>query len=189
MYIFDGMKNSVSCEGLESWVADARVPDSLRARMIAHPAYPAAARALAANMMAAGDADKALDGIFKDAGRYVCRKYGVNFDLGRMKSDPVYNAALGAAELGGLLEDYRGSYIMTFAAYNAGRGSVKKWIDRYGDPRDPKVDAVDWVEQIPFSETRNYVQRIIENLQVYRARFGGGTRLQIEADLHRGSVE
>jgi peptidoglycan lytic transglycosylase len=125
-----------------------------------------------------------------DAGRYVCKKYGASFDLGRLKTDPVYNAALGAAELGGLIEDYRGSYIMTFAAYNAGRGSVKKWIDRYGDPRDPKVDAVDWVEQIPFSETRNYVQRIMENLQVYRARFGGGTRLQIEADLHRGaSVE
>jgi soluble lytic murein transglycosylase len=125
-----------------------------------------------------------------DAGKYVCKKYGASFDLGRLKTDPVYNAALGAAELGGLIEDYRGSYIMTFAAYNAGRGSVKKWVERYGDPRDPKVDAVDWVEQIPFSETRNYVQRIMENLQVYRARFGGGTRLQIEADLHRGaSVE
>jgi soluble lytic murein transglycosylase len=125
-----------------------------------------------------------------DAGKYVCKKYGASFDLSRLKNDPVYNAALGAAELGGLIEDYRGSYIMTFAAYNAGRGSVKKWIDRYGDPRDPKVDAVDWVELIPFSETRNYVQRIMENLQVYRARFGGGTRLQIEADLHRGaSVE
>jgi soluble lytic murein transglycosylase len=125
-----------------------------------------------------------------DAGKYVCKKYGASFDLGRLKTDPVYNAALGAAELGGLIEDYRGSYIMTFAAYNAGRGSVKKWVERYGDPRNPKVDAVDWVEQIPFSETRNYVQRIVENLQVYRARFGGGTRLQIEADLHRGaSVE
>ncbi len=123
-----------------------------------------------------------------DAGRYVCKKYGANFDLGRMKNDPVYNAALGAAELGGLIEDYRGSYIMTFAAYNAGRGSVRKWIERYGDPRDPKIDAVDWVELIPFSETRNYVQRIMENLQVYRARFGGGSRLQIEADLHRGAV-
>jgi peptidoglycan lytic transglycosylase len=125
-----------------------------------------------------------------DAGKYVCKKYGASFDLGRLKTDPVYNAALGAAELGGLIDDYRGSYIMTFAAYNAGRGSVKKWIERYGDPRDPKVDAVDWVELIPFSETRNYVQRIMENLQVYRARFGGGTKLQIEADLHRGaSVE
>jgi soluble lytic murein transglycosylase len=125
-----------------------------------------------------------------DAARYVCKRHGASYDLSRLKNDSVYNAALGAAELGGLLEDYRGSYIMTFAAYNAGRGSVKKWIDRYGDPRDPKVDAVDWVELIPFSETRNYVQRIMENLQVYRTRFGGGTRLQIEADLHRGaSVE
>ncbi len=124
-----------------------------------------------------------------EAGRYVCKKYGTSFDLTRMKTDPVYNAALGAAELGGLLNDYRGSYIMTFAAYNAGRGSVRKWIERYGDPRDPRVDAVDWVELIPFSETRNYVQRIIENLQVYRARFGGGTRLQIQADLRRGSMD
>jgi soluble lytic murein transglycosylase len=121
-----------------------------------------------------------------DAARYVCKRHGATYDLARLKSDPVYNAALGAAELGGLLEDYRGSYIMTFAAYNAGRGSVKKWVERYGDPRDPKVDAVDWVELIPFSETRNYVQRIMENLQVYRARFGGGTKLQIEADLRRG---
>lgn len=122
-----------------------------------------------------------------DAARYVCKRHGATYDLGRLKNDSVYNATLGSAELGGLLEDYRGSYIMTFAAYNAGRGSVKKWIDRYGDPRDPKVDAVDWVELIPFSETRNYVQRIMENLQVYRARFGGGTRLQIEADLRRGA--
>jgi soluble lytic murein transglycosylase len=124
-----------------------------------------------------------------DAGRYVTKKYGASFDLTKLKTDPVYNASIGAAELGGLLEDYRGSYIMTFAGYNAGRGSVRKWVERYGDPRDPKVDAVDWVEQIPFSETRNYVQRIMENLQVYRARFGGGSKLQIEADLHRGSVE
>jgi len=122
-----------------------------------------------------------------DAARYVCKRHGATYDLARLKRDSVYNATLGAAELGGLLEDYRGSYIMTFAAYNAGRGSVKKWIERYGDPRDPKVDAIDWVELIPFSETRNYVQRIMENLQVYRARFGGGTKLQIEADLRRGT--
>jgi soluble lytic murein transglycosylase len=124
-----------------------------------------------------------------DAGRYVTKKYGATFDLAKLKSDPVYNASIGAAELGGLLDDYRGSYIMTFAGYNAGRGSVRKWVERYGDPRAPKVDAVDWVESIPFAETRNYVQRIMENLQVYRARFGGGSKLQIDADLHRGSVE
>lgn len=122
------------------------------------------------------------------AAKYVTRKYGASYDLGRLKNDSVYNTTLGAAELGGLLEDYRGSYIMSFAAYNAGRGSLRKWIARYGDPRDPNVDAVDWVERIPFSETRNYVQRIMENLQVYRARFGGGSRLQIEADLHRGAT-
>jgi len=122
------------------------------------------------------------------AGKYVARRYGTSFDLARLKSDSAYNVAFGAAELASLLEDYRGSYIMTFAGYNAGRGSVRKWIERYGDPRDPKVDAVDWVELIPFSETRNYVQRIMENVQVYRARFGGGTRLQIEADLRRGAA-
>jgi len=124
-----------------------------------------------------------------EAARYVCKRHGATYNLTRLKTDSVYNAALGAGELGGLLEDYRGSYILTFAAYNAGRGSVKKWIDRYGDPRDPKVDTVDWVELIPFSETRNYVQRIMENLQVYRTRFGGNTRLQIEADLRRGTME
>ena len=124
------------------------------------------------------------------AGKYVAKKYGTTFDLNKLKTDPSYNASFGAAELGGLIDDYRGSYIMTCAGYNAGRGSVRKWIERYGDPRDPKVDAVDWVEQIPFSETRNYVQRIMENVQVYRARFGGGSKLLIEADLRRGaSVE
>ncbi len=123
-----------------------------------------------------------------DAGKYVTKKYGAAFDLNRLKNDSSYNATLGAAELGGLIEDYRGSYIMTFAGYNAGRGSVRKWIARYGDPRDPNVDAVDWVERIPFSETRNYVQRIMENLQIYRSRFGGGSRLLIEADLRRGGA-
>ncbi len=121
------------------------------------------------------------------AGKYVTKKYGATFDLNKLKTDPAYNAMLGAAELGALTDDYRGSYVMTFAGYNAGRGSVRKWVERYGDPRDPKVDTVDWVEQIPFAETRNYVQRIMENVQVYRARFGGTSKLMIEADLRRGS--
>src|SRR5262249_33246249 len=83
---------------------------------------------------------------------------------------PVYNMQMGAAEIAGLLKDYRGSYVMTFAGYNAGRGRVQQWVAQHGDPRDPKVDAVDWVERIPIAETRNYVQRVMENLQVYRAR-------------------
>jgi soluble lytic murein transglycosylase len=104
-----------------------------------------------------------------------------------MLSDASYNRPDGRAELGDVLESYRGSYILSFVAYNAGRGRVKQWIEKYGDPRDPNVDPIDWVERIPFSETRNYVQRVIENMQVYRAQLGHGSRLMIEADLRRGS--
>lgn len=124
-----------------------------------------------------------------EAGRYVAKKFNVSFDAKRLLSDPTYNVQLGAAEIGDLIEDYRGSYILSFAGYNAGRGRVRDWVARFGDPRDPKVDPIDWVERIPFSETRNYVQRVIENLQVYRVRLGKGTKLLIEADLRRGGAE
>jgi soluble lytic murein transglycosylase len=121
------------------------------------------------------------------AGRYIAERHGVKFDQKRLLSDSVYNAQFGAAELSGLLQDYRGSYILTFAGYNAGRGRIKEWVARYGDPRDPSVDPIDWVELIPFSETRNYVQRVMENMQVYRVRLGGSSKLMIEADLQRGA--
>jgi soluble lytic murein transglycosylase len=123
-----------------------------------------------------------------DAGRDTAKRFGVSYDWHRMVTDSVYNSQMGAAELSGLLQDYRGSYILTFAGYNAGRGRVREWIERFGDPRDPKVDPIDWVERIPFSETRNYVQRVMENFQVYRVRFGHGPRLTIEADLRRGAM-
>ena len=77
--------------------------------------------------------------------------------------------------------------MLAFAGYNAGRGRVNEWIVKYGDPRDPKVDPIDWVERIPLSETRNYVQRVLENLQVYRTRLRRGSKLLIEADLRRGA--
>ncbi|MGH6789501.1 MAG: transglycosylase SLT domain-containing protein [Pseudolabrys sp.] len=120
------------------------------------------------------------------AGIDTAKKYGATYNRGRLLNDPVYNMQMGAAELGGLLKGYNGSYILTFAGYNAGRGRVRQWIAAYGDPRDPNVDPVDWVERIPLSETRNYVERIMENLQIYRARFGGGSKLSIEADIKRG---
>jgi soluble lytic murein transglycosylase len=123
-----------------------------------------------------------------EAGRETAKKFGVTYDQKRLQSDSIYNVQMGAAELGDRLEGYRGSYILTFAGYNAGPGRVHEWLSRYGDPRDPKVDPVDWVERIPFSETRNYVERVLENLQVYRVRLGGGPRLMIEADLHRGAA-
>lgn len=123
-----------------------------------------------------------------EAGKYVTGKFKVPFDQKRLLQDIVYNTQVGAAELGDVLRDYRGSFILAFAAYNAGRGRVKEWLAKYGDPRDPKIDPIDWVERIPFSETRNYVQRVMENLQVYRVRFGGSPRLTIEADLRRGGT-
>ena len=121
-------------------------------------------------------------------GRIIAKKYGLAFDQNRMLSDAAYNAQMGAAELGAVLQDYRGSYILSFVAYNAGRGRVRQWIEKYGDPRDANVDPIDWVERIPFSETRNYVQRVLENMQVYRAQLTQGSRLTIEADLRMGSA-
>ncbi len=121
------------------------------------------------------------------AGKYLAKKFKVPYDQNRLLNDAVYNMQMGAAELGDVIQDYRGSYILAFVAYNAGRGRVRDWISRFGDPRDPKIDPIDWVERIPFAETRNYVQRVMENVQVYRARFGGTPKLLIEADLRRGA--
>ena len=116
-----------------------------------------------------------------EAGRDTAKRVGVAYNWDRLVSDPVYNTQMGAAEVAALLKDYRGSYIMTFAGYNAGRGRVQQWVAQHGDPRDPGVDAIDWVERIPFAETRNYVQRVMENLQAYRARFDANTAVP---DLH-----
>jgi soluble lytic murein transglycosylase len=122
------------------------------------------------------------------AAKDTCKRFGCTYDVKRLKSDTPYNLQLGAAEIGGVIQDYRGNLILAFAAYNAGRGRVKEWIERYGDPRDPRVDPIDWVERIPFQETRNYVQRVMENYQVYRARFANNAKLTIEADIRRGGV-
>lgn len=118
--------------------------------------------------------------------RETARRAGLPFDWEKLGQDPLYAARMGAAHLNDLLKEWRGSYILTFAAYNAGSPNVKKWIAAYGDPRDPEVDAVDWVERIPFSETRNYVQRVMENLQVYRERLNQRTVYLIDYDLKRG---
>ncbi|HZT25629.1 MAG TPA: lytic transglycosylase domain-containing protein [Pseudolabrys sp.] len=123
-----------------------------------------------------------------EAGRDTARRFKVTYNGARLLKDPVYNMQMGAAELSNLLHYYRGSYLLTFAGYNAGMGRVRQWIAAYGDPRDPSVDPIDWVERIPIAETRNYVQRVMENLQVYRARFDGSSKLVIEADLHRGGT-
>ncbi len=121
------------------------------------------------------------------AGRDTAKRFGVTFDQRRLMNDIAYNAQLGTAELGNDIASWRGSYILAFVAYNAGPRRAKEWIEQYGDPRDPKVDPIDWIERIPISETRNYVQRILENMQVYRALLENNPKLLIEADLRRGS--
>jgi soluble lytic murein transglycosylase len=108
-------------------------------------------------------------------------------DVTRLTTDPILNARIGAAHLADLLGEYNGSYVLSFAAYNAGGKRVREWTTAYGDPRDPAVDVVDWIERIPITETRHYVQKIMENLQVYRARLYGQRQLEIEADLKRGA--
>ena len=103
-------------------------------------------------------------------------------------SDPEYAARLGSYHLSKLIQEFDGSYIMATAAYNAGSSRVKQWNRTYGDPRKGHIDPIDWVESIPYSETRNYVQRVMENLSVYRARLNSDqAELRITRDLREGA--
>ena len=103
-----------------------------------------------------------------------------------LTTDPQYNMQLGMSVLSDYLARWEGSYVLASASYNAGPGNVNKWVEAVGDPRDPGVDPIDWIERIPFAETRNYVERVLENLQVYRNRLSDrDERLGIVADLYR----
>jgi soluble lytic murein transglycosylase len=129
---------------------------------------------------------KGLMQVIPSTARAIAKKWGLHWDPKKLSGDPVFNVQLGAAELGDLLQAYRGNYVLTCIGYNAGRGRANEWINKYGDPRDPNVDIVDWIERIPLSETRYYVQRVMENLQVYQALSGRHKSFSIEADLRGG---
>jgi soluble lytic murein transglycosylase len=102
---------------------------------------------------------------------------------GSLLSDPAYNMQLGMTECRGQLDRFGGSWVLAAAAYNAGPNNVRRWLASNGDPR--VTDPLDWIEQIPFGETRNYVQRVLENAEVYRARQAGrDVPLRILADLY-----
>lgn len=117
----------------------------------------------------------------------TARKEGLLYNRSALLDDPVYNMTIGSAHLSHLLERFDGSLIMTLAAYNAGAARVDRWIVEYGDPRTSNVDPLDWVELIPFSETRNYVQRVLENVQVYRGRLNDRPIPgRLYADIERG---
>lgn len=115
---------------------------------------------------------KGLMQMLTSTARRTAQRKGIAFDPGRLVNDPAFNAQLGAAHIGELMDEHPGSLILVIAAYNAGGPRVNQWIRAYGDPRKPGVDPIDWVERIPISETRNYVQRVTENIGVYRSMMG-----------------
>lgn len=116
------------------------------------------------------------------------RRMGLEHDTSWLISRPTHNVTLGSAHLFDLVNNFYGSYAMAAAAYNAGPGRPRQWVQTYGEFRETDLEtAIDWVEKIPFSETRNYVQRVLENIQVYRARLNGGSApIGIADDLRRG---
>jgi soluble lytic murein transglycosylase len=118
---------------------------------------------------------KALKVVFK-------KKDNLNTQLTKNAS---LNVKLGSAYVGDLLNDFNGSYILTAAAYNAGPGRVRHWLKDMGDPRTADVDPVDWIESIPYSETRNYVERVLEGTQIYRRKLGEATHSQLDKDIRR----
>jgi soluble lytic murein transglycosylase len=120
--------------------------------------------------------------------RHVCRDYKIaKCDIARLLTDNGFNASLASAYIADRMGEFSGSYVMTLAGYNAGPGRVRQWVREFGDPRDPKVDPIDWIERIPFEETREYVKKVLANAQVYRARLGDDKApLKLSQDLLRG---
>jgi peptidoglycan lytic transglycosylase len=117
----------------------------------------------------------------------MARRNGVDYSP-YMLDDASYNVRLGSFYLQSLVDQFSGSYAMAAAGYNAGPGRPLQWVSYCGDPRGGRTDAIDFIECIPFSETRNYVMRVMEGMQVYRARLNGGTApITLSADLKRGS--
>lgn len=105
--------------------------------------------------------------------QHMADKLGLPFQAALLTTDPAYNARLGTAYLGQLVEEFGPAVALVASGYNAGPGRPRAWIKSLGDPRSPSVDIVDWVETIPFTETRTYVMRVAEGLVIYRAKLKG----------------
>lgn len=120
-------------------------------------------------------------------GAAVARRLGMPFSNERLY-DADYNMTLGSYHLGELLTRFGGSMLLAAVGYNAGPGRGPQWVERCGDPRAGQVDPVDFIECVPFTETRNYMMRVMENMAVYKARLNGGTApLTTASDIARGS--
>jgi soluble lytic murein transglycosylase len=111
--------------------------------------------------------------VMPETARMMATRLGKSFDRARLTSDPAYNAALGSEYLKQLLEEFGPSIALIASGYNAGPGRPRAWVEQFGDPRRADVDVVDWVEMIPFSETRTYVMRVAESVVIYRAKLKG----------------
>jgi soluble lytic murein transglycosylase len=115
--------------------------------------------------------------------RHICRDHNVKCDIKRLLTDNGYNAMIASAYVGDRLAEFSGNYVLTLAGYNAGPGRAREWIKAFGDPRSPKVDPIDWIESIPIEETREYVKKVLANVQIYRARLGEPKALRLTEDL------
>jgi soluble lytic murein transglycosylase len=102
----------------------------------------------------------------------TARSLGMSYSKHKLTGDHEYNIRLGRGYLSSMIDKFSGSYVLALASYNAGPGAVQRWIRDNGNPRQQGVDPVDWIEMIPYRETRDYVQRVMANLQVYRQRLG-----------------
>jgi soluble lytic murein transglycosylase len=121
-----------------------------------------------------------------ETARRVAKSLSLPFSADRLLSDATFNLTLGSAYLDQMLDKFGGSYVLSLAAYNAGPARVSQWLSEKGDPRSPAVDIVDWIELIPYGETRNYVEHVLENLQIYRFRLGDRERaFTLAQDLRR----
>lgn len=125
--------------------------------------------------------------IMPGTAKLIARQYGVGYSADKLMN-PDYNVKLGAAHLGDLVSDFGGSYVLTLVAYNAGPRRSREWVAEYGDLRTGEADPIDWVESIPFQETRQYVQKVLQNLHVYRSRLAPKTVRPMTADLSRGAT-
>ena len=140
-------------------------------------------------LIVSGAGAKGLLQVMTVTAKHVCRDYKIKCDINKLLSDPSYNTMLASAYVGDRMEEFSGSYVLTLAGYNAGPGRARQWIREFGDPRDPKVDPIDWIERIPIQETREYVAKVLANIQIYRARLGEEqAALRLVEDLNRARV-
>jgi soluble lytic murein transglycosylase len=105
--------------------------------------------------------------------KQMATKLGKPFDASKLISDPAYNVTMGSAYLAEMAEEFGPSITLIASGYNAGPGRPRRWMTEFGDPRRPDVDVVDWIETIPFAETRTYVMRVAEGVVIYRAKLKG----------------